>query len=228
MNQDDQVKLRSGVAKLLFIATRVRPDILLPVNYLCSRANKFNEDDYKKFIHILEYLNKDSERGIILRRSENLMINVYADASFGCHKEDCFKSHSGLVIQVGNSTIYSKTSKQKIVTTSSTEAELVCASDAIPIVYYIRDWLLEKNVEIIQVNLMQDNLSTIQLINNGNINSLRSKHISIKYHAIREKVRNGEIKIQHCSTDKMIADALTKPLHGQQFRNLKDKILGEE
>jgi hypothetical protein len=42
------------------------------------------------------------------------------------------------------------------------------------------------------------------------------------------KFKKRIFKIQHCSTDKMIADALTKPLHGQQFRNLKDKILGEE
>jgi hypothetical protein len=100
----------------------------------CSRANNFNEDDFRNFIHILEDLNKDPERRIIRRRSEIVTINA-SNASFGCHQEDCFKSHSGLVIKVGDCTIYSKTSKQKIVTTSSTEAELACASDGRQIIY---------------------------------------------------------------------------------------------
>jgi hypothetical protein len=79
------------------------------------------------------------------------------------------QSHSGLVIKIGESTVYAKTvyaktSKQRLVTKSSTEAELVCASDGVPIIYYIRDWLLEKTVD--QINLFQDNMSTIYLINN--------------------------------------------------------------
>jgi hypothetical protein len=40
-----QISMRSTVAKLLYIATHVRPDILLPVNFLCSRSEKFDEDD---------------------------------------------------------------------------------------------------------------------------------------------------------------------------------------
>jgi hypothetical protein len=47
-----QDQLRSTVAKLLYISTHVRPDILLPVNFLCSRAEKFDADDELKLNHI--------------------------------------------------------------------------------------------------------------------------------------------------------------------------------
>ena len=36
------------------------------------------------------------------------------------------------------------------------------------------------------------------------------KHISIKYHFIRDEARKGTINIQYCRTDNMIADMLTK------------------
>jgi hypothetical protein len=192
LDERRQGQLRSGVAKLLFIGTHVRPDISLPVNYLCSRAEKYTQDDYVKFIHILEYLNNDPERGLIMKAENEITINVYADASFGSHIEDSYKSHSGLIIQIGDSTIYWKSSKQRIVTKSSTEAELVCASDALSIMYYIRDWLLEKNIAVKEINLFQDNKSTIYLIENDQSNSLRSRHINIKYFFIRERVKDGD------------------------------------
>jgi hypothetical protein len=46
-----------------------------------------------------------------------------------------------------------KTNKQKLVTKSSCEAELVSASDAIPMVCNIRDWINEKGLTVPQINL---------------------------------------------------------------------------
>ena len=44
-----QETIHSGVAKLLYLSTRVRPDIALAVNYLCTQVGKFDSDDEKKF-----------------------------------------------------------------------------------------------------------------------------------------------------------------------------------
>ena len=57
LNDNDQKLLRSGVAKLLYLSINTRMDIALPVNYLCTRADKYTGDDKKRFIRILEYLN---------------------------------------------------------------------------------------------------------------------------------------------------------------------------
>lgn len=43
-----------------------------------------------------------------------------------------------------------------------------------------------------------------------------TKHIDIKYHFVREHIEKGDIAIQYISTDKMIADSLTKPLFKQK------------
>ena len=53
-------------AKLLFLATRARPDILVVVNHLSSKVNKYTKSDVKKVNRCLKYLNKTREEGLTL------------------------------------------------------------------------------------------------------------------------------------------------------------------
>ncbi|GKF49981.1 gag/pol polyprotein [Tanacetum coccineum] len=40
----------------------------------------------------------------------------------------------------------------------------------------------------------------------------RTKHVEIDYHFVREKVAQGDLRVQHISTHDQIADIFTKPL----------------
>jgi hypothetical protein len=42
------------IAKLLFLSTRVRPDILLTVNELTTRVDRFTSKDKKKLLRVLK------------------------------------------------------------------------------------------------------------------------------------------------------------------------------
>jgi hypothetical protein len=46
----------STVAKLLFVAKRARPDILLAISFLTTRVKEPDSDDWKKLIRVLGYL----------------------------------------------------------------------------------------------------------------------------------------------------------------------------
>ena len=52
----------------------------------------------------------------------------------------------------------------------------------------------------------------------------RTKHIDIRHHFIRDKVELGEIELQYCPTEDMVADVLTKALsrdkHGKHTSSL--------
>ena len=62
------------------------------------------------------------EMGIVLRPDDDLSLEAHIDASYGVHEDG--KSHSGMHLSLGLGAFFVKSSKQKIVTKSSTEAEL--------------------------------------------------------------------------------------------------------
>ena len=65
--------------------------------------------------------------------------------------------------------------------------------------------------------LYQDNLSCMALMKRGGPCSERSRHINIRHFWLKERVDDGEVIIEHLSTQKMFANILTKPVQGQQF-----------
>ena len=55
----------------------------------------------------------------------------------------------------------------------------------------------------------------------------RTRHINIRYFFITDRVNMKEVAIEWCTTKKMVADFMTKPLQGSHFRNLRDYIMGK-
>ena len=66
----------------------------------------------------------------------------------------------------------------------------------------------------------------MNLIDRGRSNSERTRHMDIRYFWINEKVRNGEIVIEHLGTERMFANLLTKPLQGAQFDRERRMLTG--
>ena len=69
-------------------------------------------------------------------------------------------------------------------------------------------------------------MSTIALIKNGRSSSERTRHISIRYFWIKDRIDQGEVVVEHLPTLDMVADILTKPLQGQRFIRLRSLLLG--
>ena len=72
---------------------------------------------------------------------------------------------------------------------------------------------------------MEDNKSTIEMVNAGRPTSFRTKHISMRYFFVKDYIENGDLEVQYCLTTDMLSDMLTKPLTGAQFIYLRDKIV---
>ena len=49
----------------------------------------------------------------------------------------------------------------------------------------------------------------------------RTKHIDIRYHYIREALRDGVVDLRFCPTSEMLADLLTKVLSKNTFVRLR-------
>lgn len=92
---------------------------------------------------------------------------------------------TGVVLMLGDATVYVKSSKQKISTRSSTEAELVAISDSLSHVLWAREYMLSSHSDVGPIVLYQDNRSTICLANKGRSKSERTRNIKIRYFFIR-------------------------------------------
>ena len=52
----------------------------------------------------------------------------------------------------------------------------------------------------------------------------KTKHIPIKYHFLREQVAQKIAKLEYVPTKEQTADIFTKPLAGEPFQYLRDKL----
>ena len=154
-------------------------------------------------------------------------MKTWVDASYAVHKD--MKRHTGGVISFGRGAIVSKSSKQKLNTKSSTEAELVGASDFLPSSIWTRMFLEEQGYKIIENTFYQDNQSAMKLEKNGRMScGQKSRYIDIRYFFIKDRLLSENIKIEYCPTEQMIADFFTKPLQGQLFAKLREVVMGHK
>ena len=223
LNDEDKENFHSLVAKLLYLSKRVRPDLLLVSNFLCTRVSNPTVGDMDKLTRALKYLHSTQDLGINIDVNANLHVIAYVDASYAVHKD--FKSHTGAVISLGQGPIYVKSTKQKINTKSSTEAEIVAVSDALSQIIWVRDFLAEQGYRLGPAKLLQDNTSSILMLERGEATAEKSRHIGIRFFFAKDKIDSGEIAVEWLATGDMIADILTKPLQGELFRVLRNKLL---
>ena len=127
----------------------------------------------------------------------------------------------------GHGVFACKSSKQKLNTKSSTEAELVGASDYLPNTIWTKHFLEGQGYKLESNIFSQDNQSAIKLEKNGRASAgQKSRHIHIRYFFVKDRVKIENIDIVHCPTEEMLADFFTKPLQGQLFEKFKRVLMG--
>jgi hypothetical protein len=223
LDEADKVRFHSLAAKLLYLAKRVRPDILLAVSFLVRRVQSPNRIDQQKIGRVVRYLRGAREFGLVLEADKAISACGWIDASFGVHSD--LKSHTGAAISLGKGPLWAKSSVQRLNTKSSTEAELVGVSDAAGQLLWLRYFLQGQGYDIGPATLYQDNQSSIALIENGKSGCERTRHIAIRYFFLKDRIGSGEVRVEYCPTDAMVADSLTKPMQGARFRDMRALLL---
>ena len=213
----------SRVAKLLYLAKRTRPDILLPINFLCTRVLKPTVQDWKKLMRVYRYLFGTKGLCIYLKADDDMCVKGYYDASYGVHSD--MKSHTGACTTLGKGAVFITSSKQSIVAKSSTEAEMIAVSDHAGELIAQNEFYIHQCGSNKPAILFQDNQSTIRLIKNGKSSSDRTKHIKIRFFWLKERADLKDILVEYMPTEEMIADILTKPLQGDLFIRLRKALM---
>jgi hypothetical protein len=216
-----------AVGALLYLAICTRPDILYAVNYASQHMLRPTNVDVSAVKRIFRYVNATSDLGLIFRRSNmnDYRLKIYADAAWDVTKDS--KSQTGYVIKLGKCNIYSVSRKQNVIAQSSCESEYIAMTDAsnecIGLRYLINELMSCENFNQ-KIDLYTD--STAAISNATNMRQSKMRHLNRRLNVIKERINSGTLDVHHIKTDDQIADILTKPLMKDQFRRLRDELLG--
>jgi hypothetical protein len=200
------------------------PIIKTAIAFLCTMIQQPTKHNYKKLVRVIKYLCGTTELVLCLSADNLNIVKRWVDASYGVHND--MRSHTGVVLSMGTGAVYSQSSKHKLNTKSSTEAELVGIDDVLPRALWTK-YFMEAQGYGIPTIMYQNNQSTMWVAENGKASSGKgTRHINIRYFVITDCIARKEISIQYCPTKEMVADYFTKPLQGALLYKFSDQIMG--
>ncbi len=221
----EAVEFHNIVAKTLCVTKRARPDTCAPIAFSTTRVREPDEDDWKKMAHPMRHVRGTRDVPLILSANGSHILKWWVDASFAVHPN--LRGHTGGGLSLGRGFPIVGSTKHKLNTRSSTEAELVGADDFMPATCWTRHFMEAQGYPIKDNVLCQDNKSSILLEKNGKASSSkRTKHVNIRYFFITDRINKNELSIEWCPTGNMIGDYATKPLQGPIFKKFRDYIMG--
>ena len=215
----------------LMYLTKSRPDIQTSISFAATHAKNPTLENYLDLLKLVAYIERTKDYGLIIQRydyhlNEPLQLICHVDASYLTHEDS--KSHTGYTLSFGTvGTFYSKSSKQSLVSTSSTHAEARALYTLLQDIIYVISICQELNIDLkLPVIVYEDNYPVVQLTNNLAPKAKKCKHFLMLLNFIKEQIEYGIIDVRHIDTDDNIADILTKLLTGSPFKTKADKLLG--
>ena len=196
------------VGKIVYALPASRADCAYAIG-MCTRClNCPTEEMDQEADRCLIYMAQTSTYGPhFSAQSKNPELHAYSDSDWqiGCSTSGWCIFYAGAVVSYGSK-------RQNCIALSSTEAEIMAASQAAAEVLYIRGLLREMGVKLDKPTVLYvDNSGAVEL--SKDLKSCqRSRHIERRYLKVRELVAQGDIEVRYCPTKENVADALTKSL----------------
>ena len=188
-----------------------RPDIAYAISIVSSNLENPTSEDCKRVKRIMRYLQYSPSTGIFYKRDyQKGILENYSDVDHGgCISTG--RSTSGVLCMYAGGAISWISQRQPSVAISTTEAEIVAASEGAREIV----WLTRLFKDMINLKgtpeLNVDNEAAIKLAENPEFHK-RTKHIRIRYFYVRELVTSGELKVKKVSSGLQLADMFTKAL----------------
>nr|GEX19361.1 copia protein [Tanacetum cinerariifolium] len=145
------------------------------------------------------------------------------DADYAGSK-DSFKSTFGRDQFLGEKLVTWSSKKQDCTALSTVEAEYVSLSACCAQVLWMRTQLTDYGFHFNKIPIYCNSKSAI-VISCNPVQHLRTKHIAVRYHFIKEHVKKGTIELDFVKTDYQMADIFTKALPADRFNYLVCRLV---
>jgi len=218
----DSTVYKQIVGSLMYL-TATRPDLMFSVSLISRYMERPTDSHFQAAKRILRYIKGTIVFGIFYKKGGKAELVGYSDSDYAGDQNDR-KSTSGYAFLMTSGAVSWSSKKQPVVTLSTTEAEFVAAASSACQVVWLRRILTILNQE--QSNptvVFCDNISAIKLSKNPVMHG-HSKHIDVRFHFLRDLVKDGILELIHCSTQQQVADILTKPLKLDTFLKMRNLL----
>ena len=162
--------------------------------------------------------------GLVFNKNLTASTNVvgFVDSDYGGHL-DHRRSLSSYIFTLCLGGISWKAQLQPIAALSTTEAEYVAATEGIKEATWLRGLVMDLGIPQGVTVVFSDSQRAIFLTKNDAYHS-KTKHVSVKYHYVRDIIVEGEIAVKKVHTSENPADMLTKPLPRIKFDHCLDLV----
>lgn len=206
----ESVPFQEAVGCILYLAQSTRPDISYAINNISRFNNQPGPSHWTAVKHLMRYLMATSSVKLNFSRQMNSNITCYSDADWANDKDER-RSCTGYVFLKNGGAISWYSKRQPTIALSSTEAEYMALSTCTQELLWLRQLETEFWHMDAPTLIYCDNQSAIRLAVND-IYQIRTKHIDVRHHFVRERLLNKQLVISHIPTAEMVADVLTKAL----------------
>jgi hypothetical protein len=233
---DETTKYRSGTGKLLHVMRWSRPDVLNATREVSQFMGRANQAHLQAMQRVLEYCVGTPERGLVLAptgqwdgkdKNYPFIIRGRCDSEHAKCKETR-RSVGGHAVYLNDAPVVIVCRKQRIVTLSVGEAELVQATEAAQDMLYVYRELTDMGLTVETPMIEEiDNSGAIDISNNWSSTG-RTRHMDIRYKFLRELKEANLIRCVWIPTDSNETDIFTKSCQGPLFAKHIKKYVGED
>ena len=212
---------QSLVGALLYLANGTRPDIALAVGVLSRYSARPGPAHHNAATRVLCYLSGTIELGLVFgSMPEHDSLMGYADADYAGDHADR-KSCSGSIFFHRGGPVSWRSVKQKCVALSTAESEYIALCLSVQEAVWLRRVMADMGSEQFGATLVYTGNQAAEVMAGRGVSAhSRTKHIAVRFHYVREQVAAKTVFVKWITTQKMLADLLTKPLTLEIFRRL--------
>jgi hypothetical protein len=230
-NMDKLLPYLNLLGSLYWIARMTRPDVYFCLVYLAQFSHSYDERHFTALKRVLRYLHTTKHlvlRIMPTRTGDNLVTTIIVDSNWARHKQDR-KSIQGSLDYVNGALTDWSSSKQGTVALSATESEYVAAAEGgkngLHWMWLFKDMLANCKLKKHKLpsRIFSDNQGAIFLSEHP-VNSKRTRHIDIRYHALRDWVAKLYIRMCHIAGENNPSDMLTKPLGKTKLEQFRTQV----